>query len=149
MAFKVCPICLLHYIKDEEDMCSKCKIDIKNGKRKVHKIHKGILSNKELNNIIFDVSYDGYREYLIERKYNEYTDKGLKSTAWSYTNALTCIAEEEGLSFIGLLNCADKLAIEYGLHGEKYYLGEIGKGTWRNALNRLKEFAEYVNFYMK
>ena len=104
MAFKVCPICLLHYIKDEEDMCSKCKIDIKNRKIKVHKIHKGILSNNELNGKIFDLNYDGYKEYLIERNYTEYTDKGFKSTAWSYTNALTCIAEEEGLSFIGLLN---------------------------------------------
>ncbi len=30
MAFKLCPKCLHHYIKDDEIMCSFCKISIKN-----------------------------------------------------------------------------------------------------------------------
>lgn len=150
MAFKLCPKCLHHYIKDDEIMCSFCKISIKNNAlNKTKKSYAGKLSNSQLNGERFNINYDGYRRYLIKRGYAVNTDNGTGSTVYSYENALMKIAEIEGMSFSDMFRDINKLVIDYGPYGSKSDMGQNGHGTWSNALNRLKEFKDYVKFYMK
>lgn len=150
MAFRLCPKCHLHYIKDDEAMCSFCKTAIKNNKTiKTKKAFAAKLTNSQLNGERFDLNYDGYRRYLIKRGYVVMTDKGTVSTVYSYEYALTCIAEVEYKSFGEMLRDVDELVREYGSNGTKSDMGQNGHGTWISALNRLKEFRDYVKFYMK
>ena len=102
-----------------------------------------------MNGERFNINYDGYRRYLIKRGYAVNTDNGTGSTVYSYENALMKIAEIEGMSFSDMFREVNKLVIDYGPYGSKSDMGQNGHGTWSNALNRLKEFKDYVKFYMK
>lgn len=150
MAFRLCPECRVHYIKDDEEMCSSCKIKIKNKENlKTQNTGVGIFSDSQSNSKRFNVNYDGYRAYLIKRGYAVNTFKGTKSTVYSYEIALMKIAEIENMSFGDMFRDVNKLVTEYGLNGCKSELGQNGHGTWRNALNRLKDFKDYVKYNMK
>ena len=38
----------------------------------------------------------------------------------------------------------DRLVLEYGINGIKKEKGDTGNGTWRNALNRLRDFRDFI-----
>ena len=100
------------------------------------------LSNSDLNGVYFENSNWGYVQYLTKRLY-------MDNTVTSYAQAIHAIEKQENMSFCELEDNIERLVLEYSLDGEKKKLGEIGKGTWRNALCRLKEFVFYRKYYMR
>lgn len=146
MSYKKCPKCELNYIKEDEDLCETCK---ETSKKIVQgKSHAGILENQQLGGQKFRIDLVGYGLYLMARNYGVYTQQGTESTTMSYVRAIINICKNEDISFDRLLQDINRFVKIYGLTGTKKDKGQTGNGTWRNALNRLQEFNEYINFYM-
>ena len=78
-----------------------------------------------------------------------FTKQGTESTTMAYVRAVVRICQDEKVSFEELLQEIDQFVKIYGLNGAKKDKGQIGNGTWRNALNRLQDFNEYIKIYMK
>lgn len=105
------------------------------------------LSNSELKAKGHTYNFDigGYYKYLYDRGYSFKSDNGAATTCDGYTNAIIAICAQERYDFNELCYNIDRLVVNYGLEGVKKELGEKQKGTWRNALNRLQEFVQYIN----
>lgn len=147
MSYKKCTKCDLNYIKVVEDLCEPCK-SVNKGTDTI-KSRGDILSNHQLEGQIFKTDLSGYGMYLMKRNYGVYTEKGTESTTMSYVRSIVRIAERENMSFNEMMKDIKKLVNDYGLEGSKREIGNIGNGTWRNALNRLEEFKVYIKKYMK
>lgn len=102
----------------------------------------GILENQQLGGKRFSVDLSGYILYLEARNYRVNTRK-------AYVRAIESICKDEKVSFMELLRKIDQYVKIYGRDGAKKDEGENGHATWRNALNRLQDFDEYIKIYMK
>ena len=67
-----------------------------------------------------------FYNYLVEAGYREYTDKGRKSTVYSYCNRIDLICELEGLSWEEMPNMIAAILPKYS-----------------TAINALRAFAEF------
>ena len=92
------------------------------------------LSNENLVGQSFEDSITGFKDYLKSRGYNPY----------SYVSGINAVIREEGLTFKELELHIDRLVLEYGINGIKKEKGDTGNGTWRNALNRLRDFRNFI-----
>ena len=134
--WKKCIKCELNYAVEGEELCDVCKKELEPPGT------TDVWGNDELGGEYFPNSDLGYSSYLTKRQYKD-------NTVTSYINAIRSIENQENMVFYELEDNIDKLVVEYSLDGEKKKLGEKGKGTWRNALCRLKEFVSYRKNYMK
>lgn len=96
------------------------------------------LTNDQLKSQPFDDNLNGFKEYLIARGYGA-----------SYSSAIKAITSSESLSFKHLLDEIDTLVKEYGPSGAKANMGNKNNGGWRNALNRMQDFRNYLRDYLK
>ncbi len=92
------------------------------------------LSNENLVGQSFEDTITGFKEYLKARGYNPY----------SYVSGINAVIREEGLTFEEVKLHIDRLVLEYGINGIKKEKGDTGNGTWRNALNRLRDFRDFI-----
>ena len=147
MKYKKCPKCELNYISEDEDLCETCKETLK--KTVIGKSHAGILENQQLGGQRFNIDLSGYGLYLKARNYGVFTKQRKESTTMAYVRAVVRICQDEKMSFEELLQEIEQFVKIYGLNGAKKDKGQIRNGTWRNALNRLQDFNEYIKIYMK
>lgn len=81
-----------------------------------------------------------FYNYLVEAGYREYTDKGRKSTVYSYCNRIDLICELEGLSWEEMPNMIAAILPKYDVGG---IYEEFGKKSNYTAINALRAFAEF------
>lgn len=100
--------------------------------------------SEETYNYKYSNSLTGYTNYLIDNGYKTIGKNLTPSTVIQYASAIAkIINEKEYISFDMLYNNIGKYVCLYDIGGKKEYLGNIGHGTWRNALKRFQEFVEY------
>ena len=91
----------------------------------------------------YETTLSGYCEYLYDRKYSTFTEKGTESTIISYSRAIVKVIEKEDVSFEEFVDKINVYVRKYDFGGECEEFGETGNGTWRNAIKRFKEFIDY------
>ena len=114
-------------------------------------LEKDILTNGELleTGARFQITPSGYKSYLIKRNYGLASDSLNYTTVNGYCYAIERIQRQERVSFRELFDRSADFAYLYGLNGPQRELGDTSKGTWRNALNRLYEFKQYIEICEK
>lgn len=82
-------------------------------------------------------------ERANEREFREYLNINGYSpnTVNAYLSAIKQICLIEQISFCELFQDINDYVMQYRIGGKKEALGERGHGTWRNALNRLKDLS--------
>lgn len=82
----------------------------------------------------------GYKDYLIQHGYKEYTPKNLPSTVYDYVGRIKKVLEWEGITISELNNNIDTICKEYDIGGTKEDMGNL---SHRAVINALKQYSEY------
>lgn len=83
-----------------------------------------------------------YKNYLIQKGYQQYTSTGNPSTVYSYSNAVERVRKMEKLSWLELGSRIKTIVAEYGPGGRKEAAGKRGNNT---VICALKAFADFMN----
>lgn len=137
-----CKKCGINYAVGDSEFCEICAKQYVAAKRNEKR------GNRDLGIINFSQDFEGYALYLAARGYGIFTPSGGRSTTLEYYDAVKKIAQKENMSFDALVENINKLVKEYAFDGPKKKLGDIGHNTWRSALNRFREFTEYIKNYI-
>lgn len=146
---KKCPFCEVNYINDDELSCKLCESkSVKNDcNSNSYKLNNASLYNYYKRN--FNIDEKGFLLYLGLRGYKLETNKYTKSTTFGYHYAIKKVCDLEKVNFAELVENIEKFCKDYSQTGRNSEIGNIGNGTVRNSLNRLKEFKEYIDTYQK
>lgn len=85
---------------------------------------------------------DEFEEYLIKKRYKEYTLNGDKSTTYDYSHIrIPFVLKEEKISIEKLMMDIDYYVSIYDIGGKKE---KFGKKSHRSVINALKRFHEFL-----
>lgn len=82
-----------------------------------------------------------FENYLIEKGYKQYTDRGARSTVYDYIKRINHISKWENTDWYGIANNIDSLLYQYDVGGAKQ---ELGEKSHRAVINALKAFADFI-----
>lgn len=93
-------------------------------------------------------SENGYKLWLIERRYSEFTPSGNPSTIYEYCNAIKNIMKMENIdTWSELPQHINRLVLEYGEGGINEDFGKKKHSTPISALLRFKDYLIDNNIY--
>lgn len=81
--------------------------------------------------------YDSFYNFLVSKKYSEYTATGNKGTVYSYCRAIESVLKKEGITWETLTNRIDQTVKKYDRGG---IYEEFGNKSHRTVINALKAF---------
>ena len=116
------------------------KIQNTENTKKVYTVKKRIVSTNIHRSD--STTLEGYRLFLIEQGYKEFTPSHLPSTVPQYVKAITDILRIEDISVQQLANNINSIIHDYNIGGIKEALGKRGHNTWISAL---RKFSDYIN----
>ncbi len=82
-----------------------------------------------------------YKQYLISRKFREFTPSGNRSTVFDYVGRIQRVCAFEELTLNQLAEKIDEILPQYEFTGEKSMIGKRSHESVVNALRHFKAFS--------